>query len=65
MKIQEKELMLFARYVNLCGHQGPLTTELAVRWARLPKDADPFYWAIRYNTVRRFSQYRILFDPDT
>ena len=65
LEVQGKELMLFARYVNLCGHKGPPTTELAVRWAKLPKDADPLYWAIRYNTVRRFSQYRILFDPET
>lgn len=36
-----KELMLFARYAEQTGHKGPLTTELAVRWAKLPKDANP------------------------
>ena len=60
-----KELMLFARYAALVGHKGPLTTELAVRWAKLPQDADPRYWATRYDIVRRFAEYRFLFDPAT
>lgn len=60
-----KELMLFARYAALVGHKGPLTTELIVRWARLPQDADPRYWATRYEIVRRFVEYRFLFDPET
>jgi len=62
---QGKELILFARYAELTGHKGPLTLELAVRWAKLPENADRRYWAIRYGHVRRFSQYMILFDPDT
>jgi integrase len=60
-----KELMLFARYAALVGHHGPLTTELVVTWAKLPQDADPCYWANRYNIVRRFAEYRFLFDPAT
>lgn len=60
-----KELMLFARYAALVGHKGPLTTELVVRWAKLPQDADPRYWATRYDIVRRFAEYRFLFDPET
>ena len=65
LEVPGKELMLFARYAALTGHKGPLTTELAVRWAKLPKDADPVYWAKRYNIVRGFAKYRFLFDPDT
>lgn len=60
-----KELILFARYAALVGHKGPLTTELVVRWAKLPQDADPRYWATRYDIVRRFAEYRFLFDPAT
>lgn len=60
-----KELMLFARYATRAGHNGPLTTDLVVRWAKLPQDADPCYWANRYNIVRRFAEYRFLFDPET
>ncbi len=62
---QGKELMLFAKYAELTGHRGPLTVEFAVRWARLPENSDPLYWAIRYEHVRRFSQYISLFYPDT
>jgi len=60
-----KELMLFARYAALTGHKGPLTTELAMRWAKLPQDANPRYWATRYEIVRRFAEYRFLFNPAT
>lgn len=60
-----KELMLFARYAMRAGHHGPLTTDLVVRWAKLPQHADPCYWANRYNIVRRFAEYRFLFDPET
>ena len=60
-----KELMLFARYVEQSDHKGPLTTELAVKWAKLPQDANPRYWATRYAIVRRFAEYRFLFDPAT
>jgi integrase len=62
-EVPGKELMLFARYAVLVGHKGPLTTELVVRWAKLPQDADPRYWATRYDIVRRFAEYRFLFDP--
>lgn len=65
VEVPGKELMLFARHAALTGHKGPLTTEIVVRWAKLPQDADPIYWAKRYNIVRCFAKYRFLFDPDT
>ena len=65
LEVPGKELMLFARYAALTGHKGPLTTELTVRWAKLPQDADPRYWTTRYDIVRRFAEYRFLFDPAT
>lgn len=60
-----KELMIFARYSTRVGHKAPLTTDLVVSWAKLPQDADPCYWASRYDIVRRFAEYRFLFDPET
>ena len=62
---QGKELILFAKYAELTGHKGPMTLELAVRWAKLPENADRRYWAARYGHVRRFSQYISLFHSDT
>ena len=58
-------LLQFARYANKVGHRGPLTTDLAVAWAKLPENADRTYWARRLEMVRSFARYRALFDPCT
>jgi len=59
------QLLGFARYADESGHRGPLTVELAVRWARLPEAASPSWWARRLLCVRGFAQHRSLFDPET
>jgi hypothetical protein len=33
LRIEGQQLLAFARYADRCGHRGPLTTALAVRWA--------------------------------
>jgi integrase len=58
-------LLEFARYADHVGHSGPLTTELAVRWARLPVGASPLYQAQRLEVVRCFARHRAIFDPAT
>lgn len=65
LEVEGKELFLFARYCDQIEHQGPITTDLAIRWARLPQKADPIYWASRLDIVRRFARYRALFEPET
>jgi integrase len=60
-----QQLLAFARYADGIGHRGPITVELAVRWARLPRDARPCWWARRLQIVRGFALYRRLFDPGT
>lgn len=62
---EDKELLLFARYADRSGHKGPVTTDIAVQWAKLPESADPVYWARRYEVVRRFAKHRFLIDPRT
>jgi len=47
LRIEGEELLRFARYADQIGNQGPVTTHLAVQWAKLPKLADPLYWARR------------------
>jgi integrase/recombinase XerD len=42
-----------------------VTIELAVRWARLPKDAKPLWWATRLGVVRGFARYLATIDPRT
>jgi integrase len=58
-------LLEFARYADRVGHTGPLTTELAVRWARLPVGASPLYQAQRLEVVCCFARHRAIFDPAT
>lgn len=65
LKIEGAELIRFAQYADRVGHRGPLTTELAVRWAKAPEKADPLYWARRLDIVRRFAKHRQMFDPQT
>ena len=60
-----QELLLFARYADRTGHRGPVTTELAVRWAQLPTQATPAYWAWRLQAVRLFAQHQAVEDPRT
>jgi integrase len=65
LEVQGKELLLFARYCDQIGHQGPITADIAIQWARLPQKADPIYWASRLDVVRRFARYRALFESET
>jgi integrase len=65
LRIPGQMLLEFARYADRIGHTGPLTTELAVRWARLPVGASPLYQARRLEVVRCFARHRAIFDPAT
>jgi len=65
LKIEGEELLRFAQYADHWGEGDPLSVDLAVRWAKLPQDADPIYWARRLDTVRRFAKWRAVFDPST
>lgn len=56
LKVEGAELLRFARFADHIGHSGPVTTELAVRWAKLPLAAKPLYWARRLDLVRRFAR---------
>ena len=62
---QAKELLLFARYCDASGYREPITCDLAIQWAKLPQKADPIYWAMRLDIVRRFARYRAIFEPKT
>lgn len=46
LKIEGQMLLCFARYADESGHRGPLTTELALRWARLPERRTRLYQAL-------------------
>jgi len=42
-----------------------VTTELALRWAKLPRDAHPYHWRKRLGMVRLFARYLATIDPRT
>ena len=58
-------LLNFARFADREGHRGPLTSDLATRWARLPAKADRLYWARRIEVLIGFARYCKIFDPQT
>ena len=59
------ELLSFARYADKLGHRGPLTRQLAIGWACLPKSSDRLYWARRLEVVRTFARHLLLSEPQT
>ena len=60
-----EQLCNFAKYADKIGHKGPLTTELALQWVRLPQKCQVNYWAQRLSTIRVFAKYMQLLDPKT
>lgn len=58
---------ILAKFVSFLEGQGAshITTELAVRWAMKPKNAQSSYWARRLRMVRIFAEYLRAADPRT
>lgn len=65
LRIEGQLLQKFALYADAVGHCGPLTTELALRWACLPCGADRLYTARRLEIVRCFARHLAAVEPDT
>src|SRR5579859_5956740 len=60
-----QRLRSFARFADDAGHRGPLTLELALRWARLPAQASRRYQAQRLEAVRVLARYLVVREPGT
>lgn len=65
LKTEGRQLLDFARYVDNEGCDSHLSTDLAMRWARLPQNGSALYWARRLEIVRCFARYLAVFDPLT
>jgi site-specific recombinase XerD len=65
-RLYSQELLLndFLAFLEQAGADR-ITIELAVGWARQPKDAKPIWWAHRLGTVRGFARYVATIDPRT
>jgi integrase len=55
--VEGRMLEHFARFADRSGHHGPLTKQLAIRWAALPKGPDPLYRARRLEVVRVLAKH--------
>ena len=62
---QEGMLRAFDRYVHEHAHVGPLTQELAQRFALSVSDTSTTIPSRRYMVVRQFAEYLATFDPLT
>ena len=65
LRIEGQMLGSFARFADQLGHSGPLTTEVALRWARLPERASQLYQARRLEVVRTLAKYLAPREPAT
>jgi integrase len=65
LKSQGTQLLAFARFAENGSHQGPVTLELALRWARDSDSAKPITAAKRIEVLRPFIRYLQQFDPAT
>lgn len=65
LRIEGGMLLNFARFADVSAHRGPLTRELAIRWARLPTSAARLYWARRIEVLIGFARYCRIFDSRT
>ena len=54
----------FAAFLEQQGSD-VITVELALRWAQLPADADPSWWASRLSAISRFARHHRAYDPRT
>lgn len=63
LRTEGKLLEQFAVFADAAGHQGPLTTDLALRWARLLEGCDRLYAARRLEIVRCFARYLAVTEP--
>jgi integrase/recombinase XerD len=60
------QLRSFARFFDGSGHQGCLTTDLAIEWAKgHARNHEPRAWAGRLDTLRPFATFLLRQDPAT
>jgi len=65
LRVAGSQLLAFARFADASDDRGPITLDLAVRWARSSERAKPITWARRLELLRPFARYRLQFNPAT
>lgn len=57
LHIEGQQLLRFAHFAEQSGHQGPLTLDLAIRWATASRRPGPLTAARRIEVLRGFAGY--------
>lgn len=58
LKTSGRQIISFARYADDKGHEGTLSSDIALRWAKANATiADPFTWAKRLEVLRPFATF--------
>jgi hypothetical protein len=65
LESDERRLLCFARFADQVGHRGPITEELALRWASSSGRTTATTRAGRLTILSPFAKYRRQFDPAT
>lgn len=65
LKIEGRQLAWFARFADESGYRGPLTVELASRWANTNRHGRTLTAARRIEVLRGFARYSLTFDAAT
>jgi integrase len=66
LTIQGSQIRTFARFVDESGHTGPLTMQVVLGWVKgRAKNATPFSWTRRLETLRPLARYLTALDPVT
>lgn len=65
LRIEGQQLLRFARFAEQSGHQGPLTLDLATRWASASQRPGPLTAPRRIEVLRGFARYCERFEPST
>ena len=58
-------LLNFANYVDKSGYKGPITTDIAIKWAVMSKKKSRLTWARRLERICIFSKYYRFIEPKT
>ncbi len=64
LETDQRLLESFVEFIERAGAER-ITSELAVSWATLPKDAHPYRWGQRLTIVRVFARFVATLDPDS
>ncbi|MFQ5516340.1 MAG: tyrosine-type recombinase/integrase [Acidimicrobiia bacterium] len=60
-----KLILSFGRFLDEIAHDGPITTEVALRWAEAHQSKNPDRTAQRLGIIRGFLRHRAGFEPAT